>query len=215
MSYGFIRKMSPAARADRERRRKARRLKHIQIDEVSSVDRGAGHGVEVRLIKRDAGHEERKPTMQMSQTSPGANEFSIAKSLFNAAQEGRLSEYDLSIAMREFARVYHDGSMAKFLDTELGKIFLAPRTMRKSYAEESELLAKRSRVDASGYGRQYAPGQNGDGMDQVDWSNDVEATKAYRAEKARKARDGSHESENARGRREVSGASINGGKISP
>ena len=150
------------------------------------------------------------------QTSPGADEFSIAKSQFKAAQEGRLSEFDLNIAMREFARVYHDGSMAKFLDTELGKIFLAPRHLRKSVAEEAELLAKR--VDNAGYGRQYAPGQNGDGMDQIDWNDDRAATKAYRAEKARKAREadeGSHQTENRRPRRSITGEGLNGGKIAP
>jgi hypothetical protein len=114
------------------------------------------------------------------QTSVGANEFVIAKRLFEAAQQGELSEFDLNIAMREFARVYHDGSMAKFLDTELGKIFLQPRTMRKSVAEEYDLLAKR--VDRGGSGLQYSPNQNGDGMDEIDWGDDVQASKAHRKE---------------------------------
>jgi hypothetical protein len=35
-------------------RQRARTLRNLKIDEVSSVDRGAGHGVQVRLLKRDA-----------------------------------------------------------------------------------------------------------------------------------------------------------------
>jgi hypothetical protein len=86
MSFGFAR-----------RPKKARRLKNLQISEVSSVDVGAGYGVNVVLAKRDTGHVERKETPM--RTSPGANEFSIAKSLHDTAQRGELSEYDLSIAI--------------------------------------------------------------------------------------------------------------------
>jgi hypothetical protein len=43
MSDGFYRKGKP----------NARRLTNLQISEVSSVDRGAGHGVKVRLMKRE------------------------------------------------------------------------------------------------------------------------------------------------------------------
>src|SRR6516165_8252241 len=49
MSFGFAR-----------RPKKARRLKNLQISEVSSVDVGAGYGVNVVLAKRDTGHVERK-----------------------------------------------------------------------------------------------------------------------------------------------------------
>ena len=79
------------------------------------------------------------------QPTTGANHFSMAKAMFNAAQEGRLSEFDLNIGMQKFAEVYFDRSMSKFLDSELGKIFLAPRTLRKSVAEEAELLQKRAK----------------------------------------------------------------------
>ena len=46
-------------------------------------------------------------------------------------------------------------------------------------------IDRRKRVDAAGSGRQYTPGQNGDGMD-VDWNDDKQATAAYRAEKKSK-----------------------------
>jgi hypothetical protein len=56
MSFGFIRKQSPASIADARRRAAGRRFKlltNLRIDEVSSVSRGAGKGVRVALLKRD------------------------------------------------------------------------------------------------------------------------------------------------------------------
>jgi hypothetical protein len=38
-------------------RRAPKRLKNLKIDEVSSVDRGAGEGCTVTLSKRDDGHQ--------------------------------------------------------------------------------------------------------------------------------------------------------------
>ena len=56
MSFGFIRKQSPASIAEARRRAAGRLFKvlhNLKIDEVSSVDRGAGEGVRVVLMKRD------------------------------------------------------------------------------------------------------------------------------------------------------------------
>jgi hypothetical protein len=53
-SFGFVRKQSPAARSQAERYRRVTQLKNLSIDEISSVDRGAGEGVSVVLMKRDA-----------------------------------------------------------------------------------------------------------------------------------------------------------------
>jgi hypothetical protein len=132
MSFGFYRKPSPEA----ERRRKARRLKGIVVDEVSSVTEGAGRGVTVQLIKRDMGHDEMETEMktEMQGARGEAGAFSIAKRAWEAAQQGRLSEFDLNTVIRECARVYYDGDLNKLFKSELGKIFLAPRTMRKSAA---------------------------------------------------------------------------------
>jgi hypothetical protein len=63
---------------------------------------------------------------------------------------------------------------------------------------------------------QSKPGDNGDGMDNIDWSDDKQATAAYRAEKARKEGDqGSHEDKNTRARRKQTGEHINPGPVSP
>jgi hypothetical protein len=229
MSYGFIRKMSPAARSERERR-KARRLKGIVIDEVSSVDRGAGRGVTVQLLKRD--RAERKPMNTPLQ---------YAEAAVKAVTAGRISQFGLNVIIKGLCQDVSGGDMNKFLyQTPVGAVFLRPRETRTSTAEEYDLQKSEGhnaavdyyggagpltvdynddrqataayrrekafgkRVDAAGSGRQYQPGQNGDGMD-IDWNDDAQATKAYRAEKAAKARDaaqaresdlGSHQGEN-------------------
>jgi hypothetical protein len=220
MSFGFYRKPSPA-------QRKARRLKNLRIEEVSSVDVGAGHGVHVALVKRDE-YEERETIMEKMQGARGeAGAYSIAKRAWEAAQEGRLSEFDLNTVIRECARVYHDGDLNKLFQSELGKIFLQPRTMRKSVAEEAALLAKRAgdtpHSRLAQHGDQTGTSLNGGSeraraeraaklikyfQDQGD-SYDVAATKAYRAEKAESDM-GSHEGENRRPRRGMTGARVNG-----
>jgi hypothetical protein len=147
-----------------------------------------------------------------------ASAYIIAKSAFDAAQEGRLSEFDLNTVMCECARVYFDGSMAKMLDSELGKIFLAPRTMRKSLAEEtaaqanasnapvdqpehnSGRITERERAEKTARAIKHHMA-NGD-------SYDVAATKAYRAEK-KESDQGSHQNENNRPWRRISGATVN------
>jgi hypothetical protein len=56
MSFGYVLRKSDAARGDARSKagaRRYRRLKNLQIDEVSSVDGGAGRGVRVLLTKRN------------------------------------------------------------------------------------------------------------------------------------------------------------------
>ena len=48
MSFGFTRRQSPASRSANARHH---RLRNLRIDEISSVDKGAGLGVEVVLLK--------------------------------------------------------------------------------------------------------------------------------------------------------------------
>ena len=117
--------------------------------------------------------------------------------------------------------------MAKFLDSQVGKIFLQPRKFRKSAFEEAELLAKREgdtpHARLAQHGDQTGTTLNGGSeraraeraaklikyfQDQGD-SYDVAATKAYRAEKAESDM-GSHEGENRRARRGMTGARVNG-----
>jgi hypothetical protein len=205
MSYGYIRKMSEAARSERERRRKRYRLRNISVAEVSSVTAGAsgnhdGIGnARVVLRKRDDGHEKESREMQVTETgSRGASAMSIAKRSWEAAQEGRLSEYDLNTVMKEITRFYFDGNLPAMLSSEVGKIFLQPRTMRKSAAEEAELLQKRLRENYDRQDEQRQPIHNNEAaaavraertaaaikhhMDNGD-SYEVAASKVHRAEK--------------------------------
>jgi hypothetical protein len=64
---------------------------------------------------------------------------------------------------------------------------------------------------------QSRPGDNGDGMDDVDWNDPVAASKAHRAEQAAKAqsRQGSHQDENTRPRRRQTSANLNPKPLSP
>jgi hypothetical protein len=103
MTFGFV---SP-----KKYRQRARTLRNIRIDEVSSVDRGAGQGVRVKLLKRDAtpsatavkewngiggpidtdrGYRfiEKKEDSQMSQ-------LELINKALNARAAGTLSDYDL------------------------------------------------------------------------------------------------------------------------
>ncbi len=50
MSYGFARQQSPAAR-------RARQVKNLTVEEISTVDHGAGRGVSVVLMKSDSNEE--------------------------------------------------------------------------------------------------------------------------------------------------------------
>jgi hypothetical protein len=117
--------------------RKATRLRNLSIDSVDSVDKGAGHGVEVVLRKRD------ERNSHMDNSTP----LLVCKKAQDAANEGRVSQYALNELMRAVADTHFGGSMAKMLEldamgrpvTTFGKIFLSPRTGRTTAYEEAEL----------------------------------------------------------------------------
>jgi hypothetical protein len=209
MSEGYYRKGKP------------NRLRGLRIDECSLVDKGAGHDCTVQLIKRER-NEAMNPTPMQ-----------FAEATVKAVNDGRMSQFGMNVIMQAMAR--DAGGMAKFLDTEVGKVFLRPKESRTPIAQEYD-LQKSEGYDKVRTVRYYQskPGDNGDGLDEsgwsanVDWNDDKQATAAYRAEKARKAESaagdaarssesdvGSHQGENTRGRRRVSGASINPKPLSP
>jgi hypothetical protein len=169
-------------------------------------------------MKRSS-HEEREANMTF--------EEAIAKSIDLRAR-GHLSDFDLGILHQKRAEELGI-SLAKYYDSPEGakasKAANASHYFNMQY--EGHLgnghptvneIDARKRVDRAGTGRQFLPTQNGDGMD-IDWSDDVAATKAYRAEKEAKAREsdqGPHQNENrSRRERRVSGANLNHGPIAP
>jgi hypothetical protein len=92
-------------------------------------------------------------------------------------------------AMKAFPGKTVGEALALFHKTDLGKR-IQKDALAENYTKmqlESALgnVSKRGQNTVRYY--QTKPGDNGDGMDNVDWSNDVEATKAHRAEQARKA----------------------------
>jgi hypothetical protein len=89
-------------------KRRARFLRGLEIQEVSSVDRGANSGARVLLMKSD--HQQENP-MSLQQT--------IAKSADLRAQ-GRISKFDL--AKMHQARATELGmTLAKYYDTAEGR----------------------------------------------------------------------------------------------
>jgi hypothetical protein len=120
--------------------RKRRVLRNIKVEEVSSVDRGAGHGVRVMLMKRDSGAPvskvwdgvgtepgyDRGFYYTKGQTTMPTMQERIAKS-HHAAVTGQISfakaageQMDRALEMFPTAKSPGE-AMAKYLDTAIGK----------------------------------------------------------------------------------------------
>jgi hypothetical protein len=120
MSFGFIRKQSPASIADQRRRAAGRRfklLRDMKIAEVSSVDRAANPGARVVLMKRDTS-EKGNGTMTMQDQ--------IAKSLGQAATGeitfAKAASEQMDRALSMFPQSKSAGAaMAEYLKTETGR----------------------------------------------------------------------------------------------
>jgi hypothetical protein len=136
MSYGFIRKMSPAARREREMR-KARRITALKIDEVSSCSSGAGRGVEVKLIK----HERGGTPMRVSYVEKAPQTpFAKAQVAISDVIEGRIDCVEGARLERQWARetfplAKSDGeALAKWYETPIGRGF-NNLLVRRGYGE--------------------------------------------------------------------------------
>jgi hypothetical protein len=140
MSWGYVRKQSPQSRADAARRRRARLLTNLKIDEVSSVDRGAGEGVRVQLMKRDSsGDEVRKWDGVGELAGPGGRGYRYVKEekemtlsdriekSHAAAVRGDITWHEAALdqqsrAMEMFPTAKTTGeAMTKYMQTALGK----------------------------------------------------------------------------------------------
>jgi hypothetical protein len=108
------------------------RIKSLVCEEVSSVTSGAGIGCQVKFTKRD----EENTTMQPSQ---GSAALVLAKTVIDKANAGQMSQFMVNEAMQSIAKFYFNGSMADMLNSEVGRMFLAPRTGRTTAYEEAEL----------------------------------------------------------------------------
>src|SRR5262249_46283511 len=130
-SFGFtFSKQAWTAR----RRKAARRLSNLQIQEVSSVDRGAGHGCEIKLIKR---------SNEMPSLNQAVGASRIAKLLNDRLASGELSNVEWSQYTRELAEQLHPNArspLTEFFASPIGKSMLAecqqpqPAQMRETYS---------------------------------------------------------------------------------
>jgi hypothetical protein len=150
------------------------RLRRLRIDEVSSVDSGAGYGVRVLLTKR---HERKDHTMNTQQITDGGA-LAFANRVWKMADRGELSQFALGEAMQEIAKYFFGGDMGKMLDSQIGKIFLQPRTARTNAFEEAELQKREGYDKASPKRRRRgarvtsgnSAAADGDGLDREDGS---------------------------------------------
>jgi hypothetical protein len=78
----------------------------------------------------------------MNNPTSMAQPLNFAESVVSKRDAGLLSELDVNSAMQSLAEVYYSGSMSKLLESNVGKVFLRPRTARKSVAEEAALQKK-------------------------------------------------------------------------
>jgi hypothetical protein len=125
-SWGFVRKMSPAARRERELR-KARRLTNLAISEVSSCVAGAGRGVNVKLIKRESPVQTEPTTFQKA--------LAVVK----------YAEDELEYAKRNFgnlATFHKNGQVAGYAGTGAT---VAALKVRSDLVEQAAYIAKRDR----------------------------------------------------------------------
>jgi hypothetical protein len=174
----------------------ARRLTRLQLDEVSVVDSGAGRGVDIVLTKRDR------------DLSPKAVRERIAKVM----DEWRYDQAIAYVQKNDRAEPTHhsvsEQTLAKQAAATISHLVAKGMSFDQAatVAHHAEKLAKRGQNTVRYY--QVTPGNNGDGMDGVDWNDDIAATKAHRAEQARKTESaqGSHTGENGRRSRNVTAA---------
>jgi hypothetical protein len=109
-----------------KKKRKPRILTNLDIQEISSVDRGAGVGVRALMLKRDG---ERKPTMleQINKHFSEANWPTACEFVKTAAERGEMDSWTYGEFMQRAAMQAYPGeknsgrAMARFLETDIGK----------------------------------------------------------------------------------------------
>jgi hypothetical protein len=197
--------MSSAGYYRRGKPNRPKRLTKLQLEECSVVDNAANPHAKVVFLKRE--RSANMPTVTPEQVR-NAN-FELTRKA-NAAPTLPANHYE-----------------------ELMKRTAVSAALEVYQAKQP---FSKSRTNPTTTARYYQskPGDNGDGMDDVDWpdeegsgglldwskidwNNTEQAAKAHRAEQARKAREadmGSHQDENT-GPRSVTGARLNPKAVSP
>jgi hypothetical protein len=156
MSFGYVRKMSPAAQNALERAeagRRFRQLKNLRIDEISTVDRGAGRGVQILLAKKSQQEAEMTDIAKTLAKLGAGAPVAVCKAAHAAACEGAISDHKLGQLQKDMAEMMFAGdpkALSKFLKTAAGRATLAPRPKYPASVEyelrkrEADELAKRA-----------------------------------------------------------------------
>jgi len=149
MSQGFYRRGKP---------NRARRLKNLQIDEVSTVDSGAGHGVRVVLAKRN----ERKAPMPTIEQVRDANVSLLRKS--NA---------EPTLAPDHYEQLMKRSAISNALE-----VFRIKQEFSKGRAIDAN--------SGSNPAAQAAAADEARDWSKIDWNDDKQASAAHRREKRMK-----------------------------
>jgi hypothetical protein len=126
-SWGYVRKMSPAARRERDMR-KARRLMNVVVDEVSSVSSGAGRGVTVQYMKGDSMQIE--PTFTTFEKALAVVKYAVDEREYAKRNHGDLATF------------HKHGRVAGYAGTGAT---VAALKVRSDLVQQAEDVAKRSR----------------------------------------------------------------------
>jgi hypothetical protein len=171
MSAGFYRQGRPNRR---------RRLTNLQIAEVSSVDRGAGEGCEVKLLKR---RSETMTTVSVQQVQD-ANFELLRKE--NSAPT--------------LSPTHYEDMMKRVAVSSAIEVFRA----KAPFAKRQRDPVSQNDDDVTTRNLQPSLIEHGNGLDwsKVDWSDTAQASAAHKAEQAYKNAQGSHAGENSRGMRD-------------
>src|SRR5262249_35570360 len=120
---------------------------NLRIDEVSTVDRGAGRGVRVVLAKRDSEAEGSMTVVEsFLKSAPGIGTMTVAKKLHEDAASGKISEYRFAELQQQMASGLFPNdppgiALSKFFATPAGAETLRPRP-RLTAAENSEIMKR-------------------------------------------------------------------------
>jgi hypothetical protein len=159
MSFGFARRPSPA----QQRQNKARRLVNLSIHEVSSVDRGAGPGCEVKLLKRDEGVEKMDKRGGSHHPVNDLPHDKHAMDLNTAYRVSKLMSLDKLFKDHSAGKI--DGALMsegirKLADAEFPNDKLAMAKYEKAHREEfaNKLRSDYARQQKDGYGSALGAG---------------------------------------------------------
>jgi hypothetical protein len=134
--------MSPTGWISPKKYQRGRVLRNMRIDEISSVDRGAGHGVRVMLTKRDGdatrpwdgvgklGDRGFRYVQKEDSSMREHNLVSVAKGLGNAVAKGLDGESFAKLQTQLAVEMYPDAptpghALAKLMSSNVGKDMIA------------------------------------------------------------------------------------------